>query len=220
MAQTIQIPGARPRITLLYILYSLNSTQPSVACLFFLRLNNWLQYPGLTWMSIYLRVHQFKVLREDYHEPLPEITELPSECWPIEDTTKVTPVGQIDSLNYCVCWNWLELIKTVIYQVQLDKFCFYFIIFSFYLKGGSTPKWLNKTGPLRMLLLRRLSTRTFEVLVDLKTLIITEKILTLEIIDPWQLSGKVQKYIAFSHVVGPLQKVINIPLVSVKPLVT
>ena len=26
---------------------------------------------------MYLRVHQFIVLREDYHEPLPEITELP-----------------------------------------------------------------------------------------------------------------------------------------------
>lgn len=71
------------------------------------------------------------------------------QCLSIEDITKVTPLGQIDSLNYCVCWNWLEFMKTAIYQVQLDKLCFYFIIFSFYLQGGSTPKWLNKTGPTR-----------------------------------------------------------------------
>lgn len=83
------------------------------------------------------------------------------QCLPIEDITKVTPVGQIDSLNYCVCWNWLEFMKTAIYQVQLNKLCFYFIIFSFYLQGGSTPKWLNKTGPtIKMPLLRRLSFRS------------------------------------------------------------
>ena len=78
--------------------------------------------------------------------------------------------------------------KTAIYQVQLDKLCFYFIIFSFYLQGGSTPKWLNKTGPTRYPCyadyLLGAKTRTFEVLVDLKTLIIIEKRLTLEIIDP------------------------------------
>lgn len=78
--------------------------------------------------------------------------------------------------------------KTAIYQVQLDKLCFYFIIFSFYLQGGSTPKWLNKTGPTRCPCyadyLLGAKTRTFEVLVDLKTLIIIEKRLTLEIIDP------------------------------------
>ena len=142
MAQTIQIPGARPRITLLYILYGPNSTHPFVSCLFFSsRLNNWLQYPGLTWLSMYLRVHQFKVLRKDYHEPLPEITELPSVLANRRHHQGPAPVGQIDSLNYDVCWNWLEFIKTAIYQVQLDKFCFYFIIFSFYLiTGRINPK--------------------------------------------------------------------------------
>ena len=82
------------------------------------------------------------------------------QCLPTGDITKVTPVGQIDSLNYDVCWNWLEFIKTAIYQVQLDRFCFYFIIFSFYLHGGSTPKRAKQDGPNKMPLLSRLSFRS------------------------------------------------------------
>ena len=147
---------------------------------FFLRLNIWLQCPGLTWLSMYLRVHQFIVLREDYHEPLPEITELLHANRRHHQGHPCTVFAETD----------LNLSRLQFIKYGLISFFFYFIIFSFYLTGGSTPKWLNTTGPLKMPLLRRLSTRTFEVLVDLKTLIITEKRFTLEIIDPWQLSGK------------------------------
>ena len=46
-----------------------------------------------------------------------------------------TAEGQIDSLNYSVCWNWLEFIETAI-KYSLISFFFDFIVFSSYLTGG------------------------------------------------------------------------------------